>query len=46
MTGEPDSKRKNPYIGEADEPSLCPFVLKSTLIESGNAKGIVCAVGG
>jgi len=46
MTGEPDSKKKAPYSSEGEmDPKCCPFVLKSTLIENGSGKAIVCAVG-
>jgi magnesium-transporting ATPase (P-type) len=46
MTGEPDSKRKYQYNAEGEmDPKCCPFVLKSTLIENGSGKAIVCAVG-
>lgn len=45
MTGEPDSKKKLPFVNNNQDPQLCPFILKSTLIESGNGKGVVCAVG-
>lgn len=45
MTGEPDSKKKLQYTPNNNDIKLCPFVLKSTLIESGNGKAVVCATG-
>jgi len=45
MTGEINAKRKVPIELPGGEKNPCPFALKSTLIESGNGKAIVCAVG-
>lgn len=45
MTGEPDARKKVPLTEENFNEMPCPFVLKSSLIETGHGKAIVCAVG-
>lgn len=45
MTGESEARRKAPLTAENLMQKPCPFVLKSSLIETGNGKAIVCAVG-
>jgi Ca2+-transporting ATPase len=45
MTGEPDARKKVAITAENYNDEPCPFVLKSSLIETGNGKAIVIAVG-
>jgi len=45
MTGEAETREKKPINDETRELHPCPFALKSTLIEQGNGKAVVCAVG-
>jgi hypothetical protein len=45
MTGEPDARKKVELTTENFSHMPCPFVLKSSLIETGNGKAIVMAVG-
>jgi magnesium-transporting ATPase (P-type) len=45
MTGEPDARKKVELTAENYNHMPCPFVLKSSLIETGNGKAIVIAVG-
>ena len=45
MTGEPDARKKVAISSENFDDDPCPFVLKSSLIETGNGKALVGAVG-
>jgi magnesium-transporting ATPase (P-type) len=45
MTGEPDARKKVELTDDNYNHMPCPFVLKSSLIETGNGKAIVLAVG-
>lgn len=45
MTGEPEPRLKMPINEDTKNDSPCPFVLKGTLMEKGEGKGVVCAVG-
>lgn len=45
MTGEPDARKKIQLTSENINQMPCPFILKSSLIETGNGKALVCAVG-
>jgi len=45
MTGEPDARKKVPLTDDNYNEEPCPFVLKSSLIETGNGKAVVIAVG-
>jgi hypothetical protein len=45
MTGEAETREKKPINSETRDSHPCPFTLKSTLIEQGNGKAVVCAVG-
>lgn len=45
MTGEPYPMLKLPINEDTKAEAPCPFVLKGTLIEKGEGKGVICAVG-
>lgn len=45
MTGEPDARKKGVLDPSMMNVFQCPFILKSSLTETGNAKAIVLAVG-
>lgn len=45
LTGEPEALHKFAVTAENYDHNPSPFVLKSTLISTGEGKAIVCAVG-
>jgi Ca2+-transporting ATPase len=45
LTGETEPMHKSHVTQENYSQNPCPFVLQSTLVESGQGKAIVCAVG-
>ena len=45
LTGEPHAKNKEPLTNENMESTPCPFIVQGSLVESGECKAVVLAVG-